>query len=639
MSVQAGIWNFDGEEVERDTLARMSLQTAEYGPDGEAIHIDGGIGMLYRPFHTTPESRLEHQPHSFANGKVITWDGRLDNRDELISQLGERLSADSSDVTIVAAAYGQWGAECFGKLVGDWALTIWDAKEQELLLARDYIGIRQLFYYAKPNGVIWCSHLDPLALEGGRFSLCHEYIAGFLAFRPDANLTPYAEIRSVPPGMWVWVRHGRIAVQTHWALDLRRKTRYKNDAEYEEHFRHLFRLAVRRRIASTSPILAELSGGLDSSSIVCTADDILAKEGATTPRIDTFSYYDSKDPDGDDLPYITKVEETRRRIGFHADLSESAASFSLEYPTFIATPGFAEREELTKARLDLRRQQEHRVLLAGTGGDELLGQALDPRVQMADLLLAGDFTKLAKLLIAWSIITRQPWIQLFFQTLSHALPYWVRTRISAVAKVEPWLNRTFAKHYRIPARRLEAIKGMWIWSPGVRDSLQTIASLARQMTQTRPTTYEIRYPYLDRTLVEFLTSIPNEQLLRPGERRSLMRRALSEILPPEIAARSTKAGASRCYAISLEKYWANIDSILRSSLSARLGYVHDDVLRATLRSMKAGTFPLYFLRPLRALSLEAWLRAAATRGVLRIASPVRIASEKYMRESSSSSLA
>jgi asparagine synthase (glutamine-hydrolysing) len=326
----------------------------------------------------------------------------------------------------------------------------------------------------------------------------------------------------------------------------------------------------------------------------------------------------------------------RRRIGFHADLSESAASFSLEYPTFIATPGFAEREELTKARIELKRRQAHRVLLAGTGGDELLGQALDPRVQMADLLLAGDLTKLAKRLIAWSIITRQPWIQLFFQTLSQALPYAVRTRISAVAKVEPWLNRTFARKHCIPARRLEAIQGKWIWSPGVRDSLQTIASLARQMTQTRPSTYEIRYPYLDRTLVEFLTSIPNEQLLRPGERRSLMRRALADLLPREITARSTKAGASRCYAISLETHWATIDSILHSSLSARLGYVHDDALRATLHSMKEGNFPPYFLRPLRALSLEVWLRAAAARGVLRIAASVRIPSEAYAETSSSS---
>src|SRR5579859_2901889 len=87
MSVQAGIWNFDGRPVDRATLARISSQIAEYGPDGEAMHVDRSVGMLYRPFHTTLESRKEQQPHVFANGRVITWDGRLDNREELISAL------------------------------------------------------------------------------------------------------------------------------------------------------------------------------------------------------------------------------------------------------------------------------------------------------------------------------------------------------------------------------------------------------------------------------------------------------------------------------------------------------------------------------------------------------------------------
>ncbi len=116
------------------------------------------------------------------------------------------------------------------------------------------------------------------------------------------------------------VRNGSLSVERYWRFSPKSRIRYKTDAEYEEHFRDLFRRAVRRRLRSDSPVLAELSGGLDSSAIVCMADNILAHERAHTPRIDTPSYYDLSEPMGDDFFYFTKVEAKRGRAGFHFDL-------------------------------------------------------------------------------------------------------------------------------------------------------------------------------------------------------------------------------------------------------------------------------------------------------------------------------
>src|SRR5437660_9954302 len=93
MSVQVGVWNLDGEQVDRKFLHDVGQSVAEYGPDGEFTQFSGSIGMLYRPFHTTSESRLQRQPHLSATGKLATWDGRLDNRDELISELTDDVSA------------------------------------------------------------------------------------------------------------------------------------------------------------------------------------------------------------------------------------------------------------------------------------------------------------------------------------------------------------------------------------------------------------------------------------------------------------------------------------------------------------------------------------------------------------------
>ena len=87
MSVQAGIWNFDGRPVDRRLLEKLSDSLRQQGPDGESRYVDGSVALLYRPFHTTAESRQEKQPYTSRRGFILTWDGRLDNREVLIAEL------------------------------------------------------------------------------------------------------------------------------------------------------------------------------------------------------------------------------------------------------------------------------------------------------------------------------------------------------------------------------------------------------------------------------------------------------------------------------------------------------------------------------------------------------------------------
>src|SRR5579871_6585654 len=140
MSVQAGVFHFDGATANSDWLLQTSASLREYGPDGEYNHIDGALGMLYRPFHTTAESRCERQPIVLPSGTVVMWDGRLDNRGALIRSMGLPATSESSDAVIVAGAFERYGTECFRKLIGDWAVSIWSPDEHTVLLARDYIG-------------------------------------------------------------------------------------------------------------------------------------------------------------------------------------------------------------------------------------------------------------------------------------------------------------------------------------------------------------------------------------------------------------------------------------------------------------------------------------------------------------------
>ena len=105
MSVQFGVWNFEGQPPAPDYIDKVSATLAPYGPDSNEAYSKGGVRILYRAFHTTKESRRETQPHISRSGSVITWDGRLDNRTELISELCDSLATNSTDVEIVGAAY------------------------------------------------------------------------------------------------------------------------------------------------------------------------------------------------------------------------------------------------------------------------------------------------------------------------------------------------------------------------------------------------------------------------------------------------------------------------------------------------------------------------------------------------------
>src|SRR5258708_410596 len=145
MSMAFGRWNLEGQAPAAEYVAKVSATLGPHGPDSDESYSSGGVKILYRAFHTTKESRRETQPHVSASGAVITWDGRLDNRDELINELRNSLTTSSSDVAIVAAAFERWNDKCLCRLIGDWALSIWNSVNRSLILAKDPIGTRHLY--------------------------------------------------------------------------------------------------------------------------------------------------------------------------------------------------------------------------------------------------------------------------------------------------------------------------------------------------------------------------------------------------------------------------------------------------------------------------------------------------------------
>jgi asparagine synthase (glutamine-hydrolysing) len=620
MSVQFGRWNFDGRPVDRDYLAKVMPVIAPYGPDDSGACSKANLSILYGAFHTTKESRRETQPHVTESGTVITWDGRLDNRAELIRSLRDVLTISSTDVSIVAAAYEAWGTDCFAKLIGDWALSIWDANSRSLVLAKDTIGTRHLYYSIEKDQVTWSTILDPLVLFAGRsFALCEEYIAGWFSFFPAAHLTPYVGIHSVPPSSFVAVRAGSHTISKYWDFDPGKRVRYNTHAEYEEHFRAVFSEAVRRRLRSDSPILAELSGGMDSSSIVCMADTIIARGSAETPRLDTISYYDDSEPNWNERPYFTKVEEKRGRSGCHIEVGPAGAiKPEFEINRFAATPNCDGRSsEAVKQLANYMVTEGNRVVLSGVGGDEVTGGVPTPMPELEDLLARAQLRKLARQLKVWALNKRKPWLHLFVEAARGFFPP-ALVGVPKHRRPAPWLDPKFVERYRRALQGYETRLRLLGPLPSFQEYLSTLEGLRRQLGCDSPPSappYEKRFPYLDRCLLEFMYAVPRDQLVRPGQRRSLMRRALVGVVPDEILNRNRKAFIARSQRATISAEFASLSEMTKHMVGTSLGIINardfSDALHNARNGLEVRTVTL-----VRTISVELWLKSLKDRRIL-----------------------
>ena len=627
MSVQFGRWNFEGHPAAPDYIEKVSAGLAPYGPDSNESYSKGGVRILYRAFHTTKESRRETQPYVSPCGAVITWDGHLDNRAELINELRDVLAFDSTDVAIVAMAFEKWGCKCFAKLIGDWAVSVWNPGNCSLILSKDPIGTHHLYYSFDNNQVTWSTILYPLVrLAGETFALNEEYIAGWFSMFPAVDLTPCVGIHSVPPSSSVLLRPGKHTVCKYWDFDPKNKIRYRTEAEYEEHFRVVFAKAVQRKLRSDRPVLAELSGGRDSSSIVCMADAVIAHGDAETPRLDTLSMYDDSEPNWNERPYFSKVEEKRGRTGWHVNVGAAQDPEKIAAPEplpesahghFVPTPSYGGRTS-PHFRMCMA-SQGNRVVLSGVGGDEVMGGVPTPAPELENLLARAQFGALAHQLKVWALEKRKPWFHLFWEAASGFFPP-ALVGVPKYMRPAPWLHSNFVKRHRAALTGYPSRTKLFGPLPSFQDNVRALEALRRQLALTAlpfEPPFEKRYPYLDRGLLEFMFAIPREQLVRPTQRRSLMRRALVGIVPDEILNRRGKAFVARSPMVAIANDWAHFAAMTQNMLSSSLGIVDSERISEALQTVRRGEeVPMITLR--RTLFVEDWLKNLRALGIINL---------------------
>ena len=614
MSAIGGIINFGGGPIDDEVLTQLAQGLEPYGPDGGSNVRFASAGMVYRAFHTTLESRFERRP-VVQHGCALAWDGRLDNREELICLLRAELKSDRSDSALVMAAYEKWGTGFLERIIGDFALSLWDSSLHTLFLARDPVGARLLFYQAGGERFLWSSRLEALlALPDATFAVNDEYVASYLSSRLIPELTPYKNIYAVPPGNVLSVNEGKIKLQRFWSLDPDKEIRYRSDREYEEHFLHLFTEAVRARLRVDGPVWADLSGGLDSSSIVCVADQILEKEAVQAQRLETVSAVFDHSPSSDERRFIRVVEEKRGQAGHHFLESEYPLLAKSTFENFRVIPNPLETwSEYHKGVRQAMRARDARVRLCGIGGDELLTASSDPSPELCDLLVQRKLRDLHQRLQVWSLALKKPYLEILWNhTVIPSLPRRLRglykrsQRSKQLALFEPDFVKRFNLYDRLLARtdsfgfRLPSARGQSIAFSTVSEVISSGYLLAGDPI-------EITYPFTHRPLVEFLQAIPVTQWVRPGETRSLLRRALRGYLPPEIAKRKGKGTPAEATLRAVRREWPRLRMLFRNTLVCAHGYVNERALNTLVEQADFERNP-ESLAIIRISYLELWLR-------------------------------
>jgi asparagine synthase (glutamine-hydrolysing) len=263
---------------------------------------------------------------------------------------------------------------------------------------------------------------------------------------------------------------------------------------------------------------------------------------------------------------------------------------------------------------------ESRVVLSGIGGDEVMGGVATPLPELADLFVQANVIEFCRQATRWCLALRQPFAHLLGQVLSTFLP-----KKLVKTKADPWVNPHFQRRYRDALAGYSRRSTLFRPRPSLTMNLSALNNLRRQLacsSLSPELPCEKRYPYLDRDLLEFIYSIPRSQLVRPGQRRSLMRRAFRGIVPDEIIDRKRKAFAVRSPLFAFATNDPLRGELKEGMLSDLFGYVDFRRLAKTIEiARQGGEAPMAAL--VRTITLEHWLRHLSKLNAIELNQRVR----------------
>jgi asparagine synthase (glutamine-hydrolysing) len=535
MSGIAGIVRFDGLPVDERLLRRMTNSMAVRGPDGHQLWVDDAVGFGHALLRTEGGTSADPQPLSLDGEIWITADARLDARSELVRALAAHRihpKENASDAQLILHAYSAWGERSVDHLLGDFAFAIWDRRTRQLFCARDHFGIKPFYFAEVPGAIVFSNTLGCVRLHPAVGDALNENAVGdFLLFglNCDPATTTFAQIRRLVAGHTMTCGERTRETRCYWTIPIDGRIRYRDTRDYVEHFRNLLTTAVADRLPPQR-VDVWMSGGLDSTSITAVARDLMVRRGGRPDLHAHTVVYDS-----------LIASDERHYASLAADALGVPISFFAadDYTPFEGwDAGDVRTPEPTSDPFVLLRLQQlrtvassNRVVLCGEGGDEVFWRSdlVDLVLTMPWRELAADVTRSLAVYGVRPALGLGDWLKKWRGTARHGSP------------CPAWLNGSFVDRTGLRQRAAR------VSSTAMTASHPARAEAHRRLMTAPWATYfessdagttgvpvEIRYPFMDVRLVQYLLAIPPIPWFVA---KTLLRETMKGVLPAAVLRR------------------------------------------------------------------------------------------------------
>ena len=545
----------------------------------------------------------------------VVLDGSLDNRAELARELGAP-AADADPVggpRLLAAAYERWGEDCPSHLRGELAFILWDRRERRLFASRDGFGQRELFYARAGSQLRLASQLQMLLARPSPSDLDFEFAADFLAGIGGCGAaTPFRQVSRLEAGHRLSAGAGRLATSPWWLPAERPWPPERSAGEAVEEFRALLEEAVACSLGTGGRVWAELSGGLDSSSICCLAMQILQGEPERARDFATLTYAWKHSPQCDERQWSDRVVAQYGLVNHQVFCDDLFFDGIAEECRYRSEPHFGLfAHPLQRAAGELLRAAGVEVLLSGGRAESVvLGDQMPP-ILLADTLRSLRLGKLWDQLGRWHRGTHLPLANLL---VAFALrPLLDRRRYSRSildrGEVHPWVDQRFARRMQVAQRGRRTRLARRFRSLAQQHQVEMLRRSEQKIVRgSLEWSCEIRHPFLYRPLVELALAIPWEQKLAPEGGKVLLRRAMAGRLPEAVRTRRGGGGPGADMYKAFARRWHAIEPVVSSSLLVSLGLLDGVEFRRAAELARFGAVEK-FVGFLSCLAFEYWLRA------------------------------
>lgn len=638
MSGILGLWNHDGRPVEAEVVARMR-QTLAHRSGLECLVVS-----------------------STGQRPALVFDGRLDNRDELLAEvapgrpvdhdpLAARRDAgsaypDISDADLALAAYLAHGDGFAARLNGDFALALFDPARRWLVLVRDAIGVRPLYYCSTPGAFVFASEIKALLAHPAvrtrpNDDVLADYLFNLLAADDTGGLTFFENVHAVLPAHLVVATGNRVTARRYWDFSATTGPAVTTFDAAVDGFREHFTRAVHRRLRvpetkdqrpetrdhrretkdehSHSTIAISVSGGLDSSAIFCTAEQLRRQHGG--PSIDGVSYVVPDGAPADEKAYLADIE---RMYGVQITRWPVRPSGALDGGSqgirHLEAPMLDARWSGTRAYYQALRARGARTILTGHWGDQVL---VEDRF-LVDLLRRGAWRT------AWRDASEyRRWREYGLDDVRRTLPRALLAELlpapllAALRRVDErrhtpalatWYTTAFQQRAQTLRRRAATAPPLpTAHARGIYRQVRSryhVLSMEWQNKVAAMHGMDAAFPFLDRDLIAYLIALPGELQMHGGVPKVVMREALRDVLPKTIATRRSKADFSVALNTDTARdYDTLLARLATGGRAAAFGYLNPEAVRDSAAFRPAADAETCSLSTALTdlLSLELWL--------------------------------